>query len=90
MANVKNFGLIGVGSDLQLGKAGTRLINNAGTFNFKAADGFTDAALTSAGITSSAGNVTLTTGNAVLSSTSATVSIGSSCRISNNWYGPRQ
>jgi len=67
MANVKNFGLIGVGSDLQLGKAGTRLINNAGTFNFKAANGSTDAALTSAGITSSAGNVTLTTGNAVLS-----------------------
>lgn len=65
MANVKNFGLIGVGSDLQLGKAGTRIINNAGTFNFKAANGTTDAALTSAGITSSAGNITATTGNLV-------------------------
>jgi len=65
MANVKNFGLIGVGSDLQLGKAGTRIINNAGTFNFKAANGSTDAALTSAGITSSAGNITATTGNLV-------------------------
>ncbi len=76
MANVKNFGLIGVGSDLQLGKAGTRLVNNAGTFNFKAADGSTDAALLSAGITSSAGNVTLTTGNLVLSDNAATVGIG--------------
>lgn len=76
MANVKNFGLIGVGSDLQLGKAGTRLVNNAGTFNFKAANGSTDAALTAAGITSSAGNVTLTTGNLVLSSNSGVVSIG--------------
>ena len=87
MANVKNFGLIGVGSDLQLGKAGTRLINNAGTFNFKAADGSTDAALTSAGITSSAGNVTLTTGNAVLSSTSATVSIGTDTTLSRQAAG---
>ena len=87
MANVKNFGLIGVGSDLQLGKAGTRLINNAGTFNFKAADGFTDAALTSAGITSSAGNITLTTGNAVLSSTSGTVSIGGDTTLSRQGAG---
>lgn len=87
MANVKNFGLIGVGSDLQLGKAGTRLINNAGTFNFKAANGSTDAALTSAGITSSAGNVTLTTGNAVLSSTSATVSIGGDTSLSRQGAG---
>lgn len=76
MANVKNFGLIGVGSDLQFGKAGTRLVNNAGTFNFKASNGSTDAALTAAGITSSAGNVTLTTGNLVLSSNSGVVSIG--------------
>ena len=76
MANVKNFGLVGVGGDLQFGKAGTRLINNAGVFNFKAADGSADSALTAAGITSSAGNVTLTTGNVVLSSQSGKVSIG--------------
>jgi hypothetical protein len=75
MSNVKNFGLIGVGSDLQFGKAGTRLVNNAGTFNFKAANGSTDAALTAAGITSS-GNVTLSSGNVVLSATGGTVSIG--------------
>ena len=76
MANVKNFGLVGVGSDLQFGKAGTRLVNNAGTFNFKAADGSTDAAITLAGITSSAGNVTLTTGNLVLSAGSGKLTIG--------------
>jgi len=76
MANVKNFGLIGVGADLQFGKAGTRLVNNEGVFNFKAANGSTDVALTSAGITSSAGNVTLTTGNVVLTSASGVVSIG--------------
>ena len=76
MANVKNFGLVGVGSDLQLGKAGTRLINNSGVFNFKAADGSTNAALTAAGITSAAGNVTLTTGNLVLSDNAGTVGIG--------------
>lgn len=60
MANVKNFGLIGVGSDLQFGKAGTRIINNAGVFTLKAANGTLDAALTAAGITSS-GNLTLST-----------------------------
>lgn len=75
MANVKNFGLVGVGADLQLGKAGTRLINNAGTFNFKAANGTADAALTAAGITSS-GNVTLTTGNLALSALNGVMSIG--------------
>lgn len=75
MANVKNFGLVGVGSDLQLGKAGTRIVNNAGTFNLKAANGTTDAALTAAGITSS-GDVTLTTGNLSLEALSGKISIG--------------
>ncbi len=77
MANVKNFGLIGVGSDLQFGKAGTRLINTAGTFNFKAANGSTDAALTAAGITSSSGNITLTTGNLIASAGDLDVTLGS-------------
>jgi hypothetical protein len=76
MANVKNFGLVGVGSDLQFGKAGTRLVNNSGIFNFKAANGSTDAAVTTAGLTSSAGNVTLTTGNLVLSAESGKLSVG--------------
>lgn len=84
MANVKNFGLVGVGSDLQFGKTGTRLINNAGTFNFKGSNGTTDAALTAAGITSSAGNVTLTTGNLVLSANAGTISIGDASLVRNS------
>lgn len=45
MANIKNFGLVGVGSDVQFGKSGPRLINEAGVFKFKKADGiaFADA-----------------------------------------------
>ena len=35
MADVKSFGLIGVGSSLQFSKAGPKLVNNAGVFNFK-------------------------------------------------------
>jgi hypothetical protein len=84
MADVKNFGLIGVGSSLQFGKGSSKLVNNAGTFNFKAANGTTDVALTAAGITSSAGNVTLTTGNLVLSAESGAVSIGGTNMIVKN------
>jgi len=82
MSNVKNFGLIGVGADLQFGKAGTHLVNNAGTFNFKAANGSTDAALTAAGITSSAGNVTLTTGDLVLTDTAGVLTVGTDTTLS--------
>lgn len=35
MSNIKNFGLAGVGTDLQLGKAGPRLIQTGGVFTFK-------------------------------------------------------
>jgi hypothetical protein len=82
MANVKNFGLVGVGSDLQFGKAGTRLLSEAGVFGFKAANGTSDAAITLAGITSSAGNVTLTTGDVVLSSNSGKVTLGDAGSLS--------
>jgi hypothetical protein len=84
MADVKNFGLIGVGSSLQFGKGSSKLVNNAGTFNFKAANGTTDVALTAAGITSSAGNVTLTTGNLVLSAETGKLSIGGTDMIVKN------
>lgn len=101
MANVKNFGLVGVGTDVQFGKAGTRLVNNSGTFNFKAANGSSDAALTAAGITSSAGNITLTTGNLVasagninatlgnlnLSATGATIVVGTDTTLSRQSAG---
>ena len=81
MANVKNYGLIGVGQNLQFAKGGVNLLTTPGIFSFKSANGTSDAALTTAGITSSAGNVTLTTGNVVLTSTSGNVSIGGDTTI---------
>ncbi len=84
MANIKNFGLVGVGSDLQFGKSGTRLVNNEGIFNFKASNGTSDAAITLAGITSSAGNVTLTTGNVVLTDAAGKVTIGGTDMLQKN------
>lgn len=87
VTNAKNFGLIGVGSDLQFGKAGTRLLNDTGTFKFKASNGTTDVALTAAGITSSSGNITLTTGNLVLSSAIGSLSIGGDASLSRPQVG---
>jgi hypothetical protein len=101
MANVKNFGLVGVADNVQYGKAGPRLKHTAGAFEFRnAADG-ANAALTAAGITSSAGNVTLTTGNLVasagdlnatlgnlnLAATGATVVIGTDTTLSRHAAG---
>ena len=87
MANVKNFGLVGVADNVQYGKAGPRLKHTAGAFEFRnAADG-ADAALTAAGITSSAGNVTLTTGNVVMSAAAGTMSIGGDTTLSRHAAG---
>lgn len=82
MANVKNFGLTGVADNVQYGKAGPKLKHTAGTFQFRNATDAGDAALTAAGITSSAGNVTLTTGNLVLSSNAGVVTLGDAGSIS--------
>lgn len=38
MANIKNFGLVGLGSDVQFGKNGARLIQTEGTFAAKTSD----------------------------------------------------
>ncbi len=76
MANVKNYGLVGVGQNLQFAKGGVNLQTTTGAFTLKAADGSTNATLTAAGITSSAGNVTLTTGNVVFSSNAGVVTLG--------------
>jgi hypothetical protein len=38
MSTIKNFGQAGVGSDVQYGKAGPRLITSGGVFSFKAAN----------------------------------------------------
>jgi hypothetical protein len=87
MADVKNFGLIGVGSSLQFGKGSSKLVNNAGTFKFRNAADSGDVALTAAGITSSAGNVTLTTGNLVFSDTAGVISFGGDTTISRSAAG---
>lgn len=39
MANIKNFGLVGVANDVQFGKAGPRVMNVSGAFQFKDAAG---------------------------------------------------
>jgi hypothetical protein len=76
MANVKNFSLIGVGNNVQWAKGGSRIKTTGSVFNLRNLDDSGDVALTTEGITSSAGNVTLTTGNVVLSSNSGVVTLG--------------
>jgi len=77
MANVSNYGLIGVGPNLKFSKGGVNLnTNGSTTFTLKRSDNSTDAALNLGALTSSAGNVTLTTGNVVLSSNTGVVTIG--------------
>ena len=87
MANVKNFGLIGVGTNVQYGKGGARIIESSETFSFKNAVNSANVAITAAGITSSAGNVTLTTGNVVMSDTAGTMSIGGDTTLSRHAAG---
>lgn len=70
MANVKNFGLIGVGSDLQLGKGGVRLVNDTGVFSFRGANGSSAAAVTASSVTASSGDFVATAGKLTLNDTS--------------------
>jgi hypothetical protein len=90
MANVKNFSQIGVGTDVQYGKGGPRLINAAGTFNFRNATNAADAAINTAGIVSSAGNITLTTGNLVLTSSGGTIVVSGDTTLSRQQAGVYQ
>ena len=87
MADVKNFGLIGVGSSLQFSKGGAKLVNNAGTFNFKAANGTTDSAATASALTATTGDLAATLGNLTLSATGATISVGSDTTLSRQQAG---
>lgn len=70
MANVKNFGLTGVGSDIQLGKGGVRLVNDTGTFSFRGANGLTAAAVTASSVTATSGDVAINTGKLTIGETS--------------------
>ena len=87
MADVKNFGLIGVGSSLQFSKGGAKLVNNAGTFNFKAANGTTDTAATASALTATTGDLTATAGNLVLTATGGTISVGTDTTLSRQQAG---
>lgn len=89
MAIVKNFGLQGVGSDVQFGKAGSRVILNDGAFGFKDKTGTADASVTLAALTASQ-DVTLSSGNVVLSATGGKVSIGGTDVLVRNAAGVAQ
>ena len=82
MANISNYGLVGVGSSLRFSKGGANLSTTGSSFTFLQSDNSTDAALTAGAITSSAGNVTLTTGNVVLSDSGGILSIGGDTTLS--------
>jgi hypothetical protein len=90
MANVKNFSQVGVGPDVQYGKGGPRLVNSAGTFVFRNATNGADAAINTAGIVSSAGNITATTGNIALTSLSGNIVIGGDTVLSRQQAGTYQ
>ena len=66
MANVSNYGLIGVGQNIKFSKGGANLQTNTTTFNFKRSDNSTDAVL-GAGDINSSGNVSLTTAGGTFS-----------------------
>src|SRR5271165_1084112 len=85
MANVSNYGLIGVGSTVQWAKGGSRVKTTGSAFNLRNAADSGDVALTTAGITSSAGNVSLTTGNLVLASNAGKVVLGASSDTAIGW-----
>lgn len=71
MANIKNFGLVGVGSQVQFGKAGPQLVNNSGVFAFKNAAATADADITAGNLVLS-GNLTVNGTQTVVNTTSIT------------------
>jgi hypothetical protein len=96
MANVKNFGLIGTGSTVQMGKAGPQLVATSGVFHFKNAAQTVDADIGTGNITASGststtaltattGNITATAGNLVL--TAGNISLNQAGTISGGTSG---
>ena len=78
MADVKNFGLIGVNDNVQYGKGGPRILQTGGAFQFKNAANNANVGITSAGgsmtatLTMSGGSTQITLPNAPLAGTDAT------------------
>ena len=81
MADVKNFGLVGVGNNVQFGKAGSKIVLDAGTFKFRNAANAADVAITSGSVTSSgaisaATGITTTAGGVTASAGNLTATAG--------------
>lgn len=76
MAIVKNFGLQGVGSELQLGKGGVKLFNDAGVFSFRQASGAANALANISALDVTATGSVYTDGNVYLNNAAGRVNIG--------------
>lgn len=76
MANVKNFGLVGVGPELQFSKGGSKVVTSGSNFLLRNAANSADVALTLSALTASTGNITATAGNLVLTSETGKFTIG--------------
>ena len=86
MADVKNFGLVGVGSSVQFSKAGPKMVASNGAFSLTTAAGVATSLTTSA-LTASTGDLSVSTGNLVLTASGATVSIGGDTTLSRQGAG---
>lgn len=87
MANVKNFGLVGVGAELQFSKAGSRLKTAGGNFTFRNAADDAEVSATASALTATTGNLTATLGNLELSAVGATITIGTDATMSREAAG---
>lgn len=80
MSNWKNFGLIGVGPELQFNKVGPKIKSIDGAFTLRNANDTVDAALTLS-------NLTVSTGNILLSSVGANITINTDTTLSRESAG---
>ena len=83
MANVKNYGLVGVGAALQFSKNGLNLSTEGTTFTFQNAAKDGGASLGAADFTASTGNITATLGNIAASAGSVTANTSVTAQTGN-------
>jgi hypothetical protein len=83
MANVKNYGLVGVGAALQFSKNGLNLSTAGTTFTFQNAAKSAGASLSAADFTASTGNITATLGNISASAGSVTANTSVTAQTGN-------
>ena len=75
MANIKNFGIVGLGSDVQFGKGGAKLVQTAGTFAAKTADNAAFVRFAIANAVAADDAVTLAQLNAAVAASGANLSL---------------